>query len=124
VNRTVNRVLVIGATGSIGRHVVAGGLRCGYVIRALVRRSGQIHDLPLEVESIVGDLTDATSLREAVADIDGIIFTHGSNGRPPGPEDVDYGAVRNVLRALKGRRARIALVSTRIGHFGGFGSFA
>jgi uncharacterized protein YbjT (DUF2867 family) len=34
-------VLVVGATGSIGRHVVAQSLRCGYRTRALVRDEKQ-----------------------------------------------------------------------------------
>lgn len=104
------RLLVVGATGSIGRPVVMAGLAEGYAVRALVRNARPAR-LPASVELAVGDLTRADTLREAVADIDAIVFTHGSNGRPPGPEAVDYGAVRNVLLALDGRRPRIALMT-------------
>jgi uncharacterized protein YbjT (DUF2867 family) len=112
VSKTVDKVLVVGATGSIGRYVIAEGARCGYSMRALTRRSAQAGEFLDEVETVVGDLTDPASLTEAVAGVDAIIFTHGSNGRPPGPEAVDYGAVRNIIQALDGRTVRITLMTT------------
>jgi len=112
MKKIVSKVLVIGATGSIGRHVVLEGLRQGYAMRVLVRDARQAGQFPPEVESVVGDLTRAGSLAEAVADVDGVVFTHGANGRAPGAEAVDYGAVRNVLAALQGRPVRIALMTT------------
>jgi len=42
----------------------------------------------------------------------GIVFTHGSDGQSKAAaEQVDYGGVRNVLEALQGRPARIALMT-------------
>jgi uncharacterized protein YbjT (DUF2867 family) len=105
-------LLAIGATGSIGVHVIAVALEEGWNVRALVRDAAQAQRLPAGVQPVVGDLTRAETLAQAVAGVDGVVFTHGSNGRPPGPEAVDYGAVRNVLTALAGRPARIALMTT------------
>jgi uncharacterized protein YbjT (DUF2867 family) len=107
-----SRFLAVGATGSIGRHVVEVGLAWGYGVRVLLRDADQTALFPPGVEAVVGDLTRADTLAEAVAGIDAVVFTHGSNGRPPGPEAVDYGAVRNVLAALGTRRVRIALMTT------------
>jgi uncharacterized protein YbjT (DUF2867 family) len=112
MNTQVNKVLVVGATGSIGKQVVTEGVHAGFVVRALVRRADKARGFPPGVEAVVGDLTDASSLADAVDGIDAVVFTHGANGRPPGPEAVDYGAVRNVLSALAGRRVRIALMTT------------
>jgi len=106
------KVLVVGATGSIGQHVIDEGARLGYAMRALIRRPQQAEQFDADTETVVGDLTDATSLFAAVAGMDAVVFTHGSNGRPPGPQAVDYGAVRNVLLALEGRTVRIALMTT------------
>jgi uncharacterized protein YbjT (DUF2867 family) len=108
----VSRVLVIGATGSVGRLAVMEGLRSGYLVRALVRHASQARQFAPEVEVVVGDLTQSDSLEQAVDGVDGIVFTHGSYGAAPGPEAVDYGAVRNVLTVLGGRQARIALMTT------------
>ncbi len=109
---TVNRVLVVGATGSIGQHVVKEAVLQGYNVRALVRDARQADRFPPGIEVVVGDLTSASSLGAAVDGVDAVVFTHGANGRPPGAEAVDYGAVRNVLTALQGRSARIALMTT------------
>jgi uncharacterized protein YbjT (DUF2867 family) len=103
-------VLVVGATGSIGRQVVSQAVHAGHRTRALVRNLGRARGLDPAAESVVGDLTDADTLGDAVAGIDAVIFTHGSNG--PDAERVNYGAVRNVLRALAGRPVRIALMTT------------
>lgn len=102
-------VLIVGATGSIGRHVVTTSIGAGHRTRALARNPHRARDLHNAAEIVVGDLTDAASLQDAVADIDAVVFTHGDNSNP---EAVNYGAVRNVLRALDGRPVRIALMTT------------
>ena len=105
-------VLVVGATGSIGRLVVAEALRQGHAVRALVRDAARASGLPPQTQWVVGDLTRAETLAAAVEGIDAVIFTHGSSGGgKAGAEQVDYGAVRNVLRALAGRPVRIALMT-------------
>lgn len=113
MNKTANTMLVVGATGSIGRLVVAEACRKGFAVRALVRdlARAQSH-LPPESGWVVGDLTQPETLPAAVEGVDAIVFTHGS--RDPGKvgaETVDYGGVRNVLAALRGRKARIALMT-------------
>ncbi|KAB2703149.1 SDR family oxidoreductase [Brucella lupini] len=104
-------ILVVGATGSIGRHVVASALEHGYAVRALIRDSKKASGLPAEAEIVVGDLTRKDTLSKAVDGIDAIVFTQGTYGNPAGAEAVDYGGVRNVLAALKGRKVRIALMT-------------
>lgn len=105
-------VLVVGASGSIGRPAVAEAFRRGYETRALVRDAGQADLFPAGVKVMVGDLTRAETLHEAVDGVTGIVFTHGISGNDPrGAEQVNYGAVRNVLSVLKAP-ARIALMTT------------
>lgn len=105
-------VLVVGASGSIGRPAVAEAFRRGYETRALVRDPAQAELFPAGVQVVVGDLTRAETLHEAVAGVTGIVFTHGVSGNDPeGAEQVNYGAVRNVLSVLKAP-ARIALMTT------------
>jgi uncharacterized protein YbjT (DUF2867 family) len=108
----VSTVLVIGSTGSIGRLVVAEALREGYAVRALVRSEAKARTLPSEAEPVVGGLTRPETLRPAVNGVDAIVFTHGSEGDSTALENVDYGGVREVLTAVGGRRARIALMTS------------
>src|SRR3954452_13085335 len=105
-----SRVLVVGATGSIGRRVVAAATRYGLKVRALARDVDRARGLLPGVEVAGGDIEDPGSLTAAVRDVDGIVFTHGSAGGAY--EQVDYGGVAGVLRALGGRSVRIALMTT------------
>ena len=108
----IRTVLVVGATGSIGRLVVAEALADGFAVRALVRDVRRASSLPAGADVVVGELTDAATLVDAVDGADAVVFTHGSNGGGPSiAESVDYGAVHNVLQALAGRRVRIALMT-------------
>lgn len=105
-------VLVVGATGSIGRLVVVEALRQGHAVRALVRDAARARGLPQQAQLVIGDLTRSETLTAAVDDIDAIVFTHGTNGSGKGAaEQVDYGAVCNVLHSLGTRPARIALMT-------------
>lgn len=104
-------ILVVGATGSVGGHVVASALKNGFRVRALVRDPGRARGLPPKVEIVPGDLTRPRTLGQAVAGVDAIAFTHGSHGGQQAAEAVDYGGVRNVLEALDGIRPRIALMT-------------
>lgn len=105
-------VLVVGASGSIGRPVVEQAFRRGYETRALVRDPAQAKLFPEGVKVVVGDLTRAETLHEAFEGVTGIVFTHGIRGNDPqGAEQVNYGAVRNVLSVLKAP-ARTALMTT------------
>ncbi|MEU2735175.1 SDR family oxidoreductase [Streptomyces sp. NPDC007095] len=108
---TISSVLVVGGTGSIGRAAVAVAHEAGLTPRALVRDVGRAQRmLPTGTDLVVGDLTRAETLTDAVRDVDAIIFTHGSNAGDH--EGVDYGAVANTFHALGSRRPRIALMSS------------
>jgi uncharacterized protein YbjT (DUF2867 family) len=105
-------VLAVGATGSIGRLAVEEAIRAGHAVRALVRNPGRARRLPAEAQVVLGDLTRPETLSGAVEGVDAIVFTHGSDGGGKlGAETVDYGGVRNVLRALGPHPARIALMT-------------
>lgn len=62
-------VLVTGATGRVGRHVVSGLLDRGVRVRALVRMP-LLAGLPDDVEVATGDLTDPDSIADAAKGAD------------------------------------------------------
>ena len=106
-------VLVVGATGSIGRLVVAEALRQGYAVRALVRDEAKARRvLQLGAQLIVGEVTSRDSLANAVEGVDAVVFTLGAGSvRGELAEAVDYGGVCNVLMALGQLKPRIALMT-------------
>lgn len=113
MNTDRRMILVVGATGSIGSLVVEEALRQRHVVRALVRSRDKARQLPQDAEVVVGDVTRPETLLPAVEGVDAIVLTLGSDGAGKvGAETVDYGGVRNVLRALDGRSARIALMTS------------
>jgi uncharacterized protein YbjT (DUF2867 family) len=112
MNSRPSTVLIIGATGSIGRYAVAEALRQGYAVRALVRdqaRAARV--LPDGVDLVIGDLTRPATLGAAVEGVEAIVFTHGSTTNERDLRDNDYAGVANVLKALGGRCVRIALMT-------------
>ncbi|HET9873930.1 MAG TPA: SDR family oxidoreductase [Propionibacteriaceae bacterium] len=113
MNTRPRTVLVVGATGSIGRLVVAESVRQGYRTRALVRNRDRARQLPPDTELVVGDVTRPDTLPDAVDGVDAVVLTLGSDGTGrTGAETVDYGGVRNVLLALGNRPAQIALMTS------------
>jgi uncharacterized protein YbjT (DUF2867 family) len=105
-------VLIVGATGSIGRYAVAEALQQGYAVRALVRDQARaVRLLPEGVDLVTGDLTRPETLGPAIDGVDAIVFTHGTTTSERDVRDNDYTGVANILKALVGRRTRIALMT-------------
>jgi nucleoside-diphosphate-sugar epimerase len=69
-----DRVLVTGATGFIGHHLVHALLEKGDRVGCLVRPTSDTSRLPTEQVSLaIGDITDPTSLQSALAGV-GVIY--------------------------------------------------
>lgn len=104
------KILVTGATGSIGREVVTEAVNAGHHVRALVRDPSALAPTD-QIEIAVGDLAKPATLSAAVEGVDAIIFVHGTYGGVSAAESVDYGGVRNVLGALGGKTPHICLMT-------------
>jgi uncharacterized protein YbjT (DUF2867 family) len=77
------RIVVFGATGSTGRHVVDQSLFAGHDVTAGVRRPDQVAPRPRLVVR-AGDVLDAASLHESCSGADAVVSCVGprSNLRP------------------------------------------
>jgi uncharacterized protein YbjT (DUF2867 family) len=98
------RVLVAGATGVLGRHVVASLVERGDEVRVLSRRSGAIEIPGVEVRR--GDALDAGSLEGACRDVDVVISALGASVTPSlgaraGFGRVDVRAHANLIAEAK-----------------------
>ncbi len=69
----MNRILVIGGTGTIGRQVLSQLVTTGAQVRALARNPGAAR-LPLQVEVIRGDLTLSETLNACLDGIDTVFL--------------------------------------------------
>lgn len=93
------RTLVIGATGHIGRNVVAGLRARDVAVRALSRSPAA---LPDGVEPVAGDLTEPDTLRGALAGVDRVFLLWpflSAEGAPA------------VIDAIAGEARRVVYVS-------------
>lgn len=66
-------ILVTGATGTVGRHVVSGLLSTGSAVRALTRNPGSA-GLPSGVEAVRGDLSDPGTLGPCLDGIESVFL--------------------------------------------------
>lgn len=109
----MKKILSIGATGSIGRHVVELALKKGLEVRAFVRDASRAKPvLPEGAELFVGDATNPNDLAKAVEGVDGVVLTHSAHSPRSAIEAVDYGVVKALLDVVKGRDIRIALMTS------------
>jgi len=105
-------VLAVGATGSIGRHVVTEAAAAGHRVRALLRSHDRAALLPAGTVVVIGDVTRPETLTAALEGVDAVVITLGTDGQGKvGARTVDYEGVRNVLAAIGDARVRIALMT-------------
>ena len=100
-----NLLLVTGATGLVGSHVVESARRKGIPTRVLVRESSDTRLLEeWGVERVTGDMTDAAALENAVAGVDWIVHCAAKVG-DWGPveqyRDVNVVGLENLLAAAE-----------------------
>lgn len=72
-------ILVTGATGQVGRHLIDQLLGSGHNVRALTRSPARAV-LPTGADAVAGDLTDTASLEAAFAEMDAVhLITFGGD---------------------------------------------
>lgn len=111
-----NEVLVLGASGFIGRHLVRRLRRAGHPVRVLVRKPGMLpeHLRDPEIRVLAGDLSDRAALRAAVAGTRCVVHlaTGMGNTWAEMQERMIAGA-ENVARACaEGGKPRLLFAST------------
>jgi dihydroflavonol-4-reductase len=116
------RTLVTGATGTVGHAIVRALLAAGRNVRALVRDGERARSLvPERVELVAGDVTDAASVRRAVAGCDVVYHAAGLPEQwlpdPATFRRVNYEGTRHVLEAALAENVRSFLYTSTIDVF-------
>ena len=111
------RILVTGGTGFVGPHIVQALRDGGHDVRALVREPGRAASLEgLGVELVVGDLSDAASLRAAVADCEAVVHLVAIlTGKPADFERVMTQGTRDLVDAAKAAGVRRFVLMSALG---------
>ncbi|MBC2054877.1 SDR family oxidoreductase [Listeria welshimeri] len=108
-------VLVIGANGKIGRHLVEKlAMEKGFFVRAMVRKAEQVSELEkLGAKPIIADLTK--DFNYAYDEIEAVIFTAGSGGHTPASDTIKIdqdGAIKAINIAKEKGVRRFIIVSS------------
>ncbi|MGH6950254.1 MAG: NAD(P)-dependent oxidoreductase [Vitreimonas sp.] len=112
------KLAVFGATGGVGRHVIAQALQRGHTVRALVRTPSRA-PFPPTVEIVAGDALDCAAVAETVSGADAVLSCLGAkltatftrSGRIVAP------ATREIVEAMywHGVRRLIAISTYGVG---------
>jgi len=110
-------VLVTGGTGFIGPYVIHALRARDEHVRALVRNPSRATRLTAwGVELTTGDVSDATSLRDACAGVDTVVHLVAIiRGRPADFERVMSGGTRNVVTTAQEAGARRFVLASALG---------
>lgn len=108
------RLLVVGASGRTGRHLVEQALERGYGVTAFVRDRSR---LPIEdprLTVVEGDVLDADAVGRAVRGQDAVLSALGHK-RYFGPSRILSRGTGNILRAMERHGVRRLVCQTSLG---------
>jgi putative NADH-flavin reductase len=103
------KVVVFGASGGTGRHIVDQALEAGYEVTAFVRSPEKLGIEYGNLTVFQGDVMDAESVERAIADQDAVLSALGPT-RPP-VSDMMVNAATNIVAAMDKHGVR-RIVST------------
>ena len=114
------KILVYGATGKIGNHVVDEALNRGHMVTAVSRDPSRITQVHHNLSAVQGDILDSESVASLAVDQDVVIISvRGVAGKSKDPNDaIQRIAVERVVKALRA----IDDHAPRLIHVGGSGS--
>lgn len=106
------KVVVFGATGSIGRQIVMQALSLGHEVTAFVRNPQKLNDLPHSSLRLTGgDVFNIDEVRSAVKGQDAVLCALGA-GRKGG---VRAEGTRNIIKAMKQEGVKRLVCQTTLG---------
>ncbi|XP_011860302.1 PREDICTED: flavin reductase (NADPH) isoform X2 [Vollenhovia emeryi] len=104
------RVVIFGGTGNTGLCSLRTAVENSLEVRAFVRDEAKIpEDLKSKVESVVGDVTDAKQVADAVAGRDLVVVVLGTR-EDLGPTTVLSQGMKNIIDAMKAHNVELVSV--------------
>src|SRR5262245_32918058 len=117
------KILVTGATGFVGSHIVRKLLQVGYEVRILRRSSSSMKMLEgLKVETAIGDVTDRDSVFKAVDGCEGAFHVAGHvsfwRGTREIQKKINVDGTRNVVEAALAHKVKRLVHTSSIAAIG------
>lgn len=115
-------VLVIGASGFVGRRTAQALRPGGYAVRCLARDPARVQDLAtLGCEIVKGDVSDLASLKQALDSVQAVyIAIHTLSPQPASTSDqrfmaVELNGLQNIVTACRAHGVRRLIYVTSLG---------
>jgi uncharacterized protein YbjT (DUF2867 family) len=99
------KLVIFGAGGGTGVHVVRLALEQGHRVRAVVRSPGRLAAIDSNLELSMGDAVEPTTARDAVSGADAVVSLIGLNKPPRGDRTVST-STGNILAAMQAHGVR------------------
>ena len=117
------KILILGATGSVGRHLVPQALERGNEVTALVRDTRKVSLRNPRLRLVEGDALDSAAVERAVEDQEAVIYSLGVENTKPTTLFSD--STRLLIAAMEkhGVRRLIAITGIGAGDSRGHGGF-
>jgi len=93
------RVVIFGATGKTGHHLVAQALSAGHEVRAFVRETSRLPVRHERLQIVEGDVLDATWVEQAISNTDAVLSALGHT--KTSTNDVQTVGMENIVGAMK-----------------------
>lgn len=107
------KILVLGATGGVGRKLFAEGLNRGHHITAFVRNASKVQQQSPNVKVVVGDVLDNAALERAVEGQDAVAYAIGV--RSPSQTTLFSDSTRTLISIMKRQRVKRLVCITGVG---------
>jgi uncharacterized protein YbjT (DUF2867 family) len=108
------RILIVGATGGTGRHLVAQALERGMTVTALVRNPSEFQVEHPRLTAIRGDVLDVASLEAAMRGQEAVLSALGHKRYFP-PTRILSDGTGNIVRAMETHGVRRFICETSLG---------
>src|SRR6476661_1807819 len=93
------KLAILGATGSVGRELVAQALAAGHEVTALVRAQPKAGEIDDRVALVIGDATSPDAVKGTVQGRDVVLSALGH--AKEGPDDLLAKASASVIAAMR-----------------------
>ncbi|NDJ19449.1 NAD(P)-dependent oxidoreductase [Myxacorys almedinensis] len=107
------KVLIFGATGSIGRQLVQQALEQGHLVTAFVRNPAKLNLQHANLKIVQGDVLDSVAVEQAVQGQDAVLCSLGSGQQRTGT--IRSEGTRQIVRAMEKTRVRRLICQTTLG---------
>lgn len=106
------KLLIFGATGSIGRHLVQQALEQGYTVTAFTRSPDKLSGIThKKLKVIKGDILNTTDVMQAVPGHDGVLCTIGDGNKGT----VRAEGTKNIIAAMHKAGVKRLVCETTLG---------